>query len=95
MGRTACTEPQCLYKGDLYQEIVKLGDSQSEIMEVGKNSSGERNENRGASYRVRTQNDKMELIILVNPIREVLKFLCHNHIFTKHTCMIYLQNTQV
>jgi len=24
MGRTACTEPQCLYKGDLYLFIIKV-----------------------------------------------------------------------
>ena len=24
MGRTACTEPQCLYKGDLYLFILLL-----------------------------------------------------------------------
>jgi len=24
MGRTACTEPQCLYKGDLYLSFILL-----------------------------------------------------------------------
>ena len=24
MGRTACTEPQCLYKGDLYLYLYKI-----------------------------------------------------------------------
>ena len=25
MGRTACTEPQCLYKGDLYLYLIVSG----------------------------------------------------------------------
>jgi len=26
MGRTACTEPQCLYKGDLYLTLLRFVD---------------------------------------------------------------------
>jgi len=76
MGRTACTERQSLYKGDLYiyQEIVKLGDSQLEIMEVVKKREGEVPATAyGRKRTVTVRVGKMELIILVNPIREVLK----------------------
>jgi len=34
MGRTACTEPQCLYKGDLYLTFIILQDSIFCICEV-------------------------------------------------------------
>jgi hypothetical protein len=31
MGCTACTEPQCLYKGDLYLHLLLHGEKRGEI----------------------------------------------------------------
>ena len=34
MGRTACTEPQCLYRGDLYLYLNKFGDFEMNACEL-------------------------------------------------------------
>jgi len=52
MGRTACTEPQCLYKGDLYLTLTKMsGDVVisaewcREFVDVSKDIHDERSKN--------------------------------------------------
>jgi hypothetical protein len=78
---------------------VKLRDSQLETMEVGKIQVVEKKWERGWQLlRTDTKEQqpfrlgKVKLLIWVNPIREVLKFGRHSHIFTKHTCTIVLDN---
>jgi len=65
-------------------------------MEVGKIQVVENNWERGWRTDAKGQYPfsvgKVKLIICVNPIREVLKFRCHSHIFTKHTYIVVLDN---
>ena len=34
MGRTACTEPQCLYKGDLYLYLINVTILEKKILKM-------------------------------------------------------------
>ena len=55
MGRTACTEPQCLYKGDLYLYLYVHSAHPSLPMSIARNLAQmlEASVFRGGVYRVR------------------------------------------